>query len=79
MKMKLTSIFFFLKKVAKDRDCPLNKYTILLQNVLKGKTSEVYLALKPEQTSYFQTVKETNLKAYKLVPEAYRQKFQNGS
>ena len=55
----------------------MNKYTILLQNVLKGKTSEVYLALKPEQTSDFQTVKETNLKAYELVPEAYRQKFRN--
>ena len=55
----------------------MNKYTILLQSVLKGKASEVYLALKPEQTSDYQTVKETLLKAYELVPEAYRQKFRN--
>ena len=44
---------------------------------LKGKGSVVYLALKPEQTSDYQTVKETILKAYELVPEAYRQKFSN--
>ena len=66
-----------MKKVAKDLDWPLNKYTILLQSVLKGKASEVYLAIKPEQTSDYQTVKETILKAYELVPEAYRQKFIN--
>ena len=33
--------------------------------------------MKPEQTSDYQTVKETILKAYELVPEAYRQKFRN--
>ena len=45
------------ENVAKDLDWPLNKYTILLQSVLKGKGFEVYLALKPEQTSDYQTVK----------------------
>ena len=43
--------FLLFEKVAKDLDWPLNKYTILLQSVLKVKASEVYLALKPEQTS----------------------------
>ena len=55
----------------------MNKYTILLQSVLKGKVSEVYLALKPEQTSDYQIVTEIVLKAYELDPEAYRQKFRN--
>ena len=77
MKMNLTSIFFFFKKVAKDPVWPLNKYTILLQSVLKGKASKVYLDLKPEQTSDYKTVKETILKAYELVSEAYRQKCKN--
>ena len=54
MKMKLTNILF--EKVAKDLDRPLNKYTILLQSILNGKASEVYLALKPEQTIDYQTV-----------------------
>ena len=69
--------FLLFEKVAKDLDWPLDKYTILLQSVLKGKASEVYLALKPEQTSDYHVVKETILKAYELIPEAYRQKFRN--
>ena len=79
MRMQLKSYFLIFDKVAKDLNWPLNKYTILLQSILKGKVSEVYLALKPEQTSdySYQTVKETILKAYELVPEAYRQKFKN--
>ena len=36
--------FLLFEKVANDIDWPLNKYTILLQSVLKGKASEVYLA-----------------------------------
>ena len=77
MKIKLTSIFFFFEKVAKDLDWPLNKYTILLPSVLKGKASEDYLALKQEQTNDYQTLKGTILKVYELVPEAYRQNFRN--
>ena len=61
--------FLLFEEVAKDLDWPLNKYTILLQSVLKGKVSEVYLALKPEQTSDYQTAKETILNAYELVPK----------
>ena len=55
----------------------MNKSTILLQSVLKVNRSEVYLALKPEQTGDYQTVKEIILKAYELVPEAHRPKFRN--
>ena len=33
--------------------------------------------MKPEQTSDYQTVKGTILKAYELVPEDNRQKFRN--
>ena len=70
MKVKLTSIVFFLEKK--------NIYIYhFITKCLKGKASEVYLALKPEQTSDYQTVIETILKAYELVPEAYRQKFRN--
>ena len=74
---EVDNYFFLFEKVANDLDWPLNKSTILLQSVLKGKASEVYLVLKPEQTSDYQTVTETILKAYELVPEAHRQKFRN--
>ena len=43
--------FLLFENVAKDLEWPLNKYTILLQSILKGKASEVYRALKQEQTS----------------------------
>ena len=43
--------FLLFEKVAKDLNWPLDKYTILLQSALKGKASETYTALSPEQTS----------------------------
>ena len=69
--------FLLFEKVAKDLNWPLDKYTILLQSALKGKASETYTALSPEQTCDYQFVKESILKAYQLIPEAYRQKFRN--
>ena len=69
--------FLLFEKVAKDLNWPLDKYTILLQSALKGKASETYTALSAEQTSDYQFVKESILKAYQLIPEAYRQKFRN--
>ena len=50
-------------------------WVLLLQNALTGKAQDVYAALSIEQSSDYVVVKETILKAYELVPEAYRQKF----
>ena len=69
--------FLLFEEVAKDLNWPLDKYMILLQSALKGKASETYTALSLEQTSDYQFVKESILKAYQLIPEAYRQKFRN--
>ena len=69
--------FLLFEKVAKDLNWPLDKYTILLPSALKGKASEIYTALSPEQTSDYQFVKQSILKAYQLIPEAYRQKFRS--
>ena len=77
IKNEVDKYFLLSEKVAKDLDRPLNKYTILLQSILKGKASEVYFALKQEQTSDYLTDKEPILKAYELVPETYRQKIRN--
>ena len=48
-----------------------------LQSVIIGKAREIYTQLTVEQSSSYDTVKELILKAYELVPEAYRQKFRN--
>ena len=74
---EIDKYFLLFEKVAKDLNWPLDKYTIFLQSALKGKNSETYTALSPEQTSDYQFVKESILKAYQLIPEAYRQKFRN--
>ena len=50
---------------------------LLLQSVLVGKAQEIYGSLSVEQSSNCEHVKAAILKAYKLVPEAYRQKFRN--
>ena len=47
----------------------------MLQSVLKGNAQIVYASL--EDCSDYNHVKECILKAYELVPEAYRQKFRN--
>ena len=46
-----------------------------MQSVVIGKAQEIYTQLSLEQSSDNDKVKELILKAYELVPEAYRQKF----
>ena len=48
---------------------------MLLQSVLIGKAREEYSALSVEQSSDYSLVKREILRAYELIPEAYRQKF----
>ena len=44
---------------------------------LKGKAQETFAALSYDDCSDYDVVKAAILKAYELVPEAYRQKFRN--
>ena len=50
---------------------------LLLQSVVIGKAREIYTQLSLEQSSDYDKIKELVLKAYELVPEAYRQKFRD--
>ncbi|VDI18649.1 Hypothetical predicted protein [Mytilus galloprovincialis] len=52
-------------------------WTTMLQSVFEGKAAEIYSALPSEKSSDYDTVKQEILKAYELVPEAYRQKFRS--
>ena len=56
---------------------PKESWVLLLRSVLVGKAQEIYGLLSVEQSSDYEYVKEAILKACKLVPEAYRQKFRN--
>ena len=67
----------FEKKVAENLKRPKEHWTLLLQSVIVGKAKKIYTQLTVEQSSSYDTVKELILKAYELVPEAYRQNFRN--
>ena len=67
--------FLHFEKVAENLKWPREHWTLLLQCVVIGKAREIYTQLSLEQSSDYDKVKELILKAYELVPEAYRQKF----
>ena len=69
--------FLHFEKVAENLKWPKEHWTLLLQSVVIGKAREIYTQLSLEQSSDYDTVKEFILKAYELVPEAYRQKFRD--
>ena len=67
--------FLLFEKSSKRSRLAFEQIYHFITKCFKSKASEVHLALNPERTSDYQTVKETNLKAYELIPEAYTQKF----
>ncbi len=69
--------FPHFEKIATSLKWPTDVWTLLLQSVLLGRAREVYTALPVGRSSDYTFVKEAILKAYELVPEAYRQKFRN--
>jgi hypothetical protein len=69
--------FQHFEKVAESLKWPKEFWPLLLQSVIKGKAQQAYSALSIEEAGNYVTVKEAILKAYELVPEAYRQKFRN--
>ena len=69
--------FLHFEKVAENLKWPKEHWTLPLQSVVIGKAREIYTQLSLEQRSDYDTVKEFILKAYELVPEAYRQKFRD--
>ena len=71
---KVDKYFAHFEKVADSLNWPKESWVLLLQSVLVGK---IYGFLSVEQSCNYEHVKEAILKAYELVPEAYRQKFRN--
>ena len=58
--------------VAQNLRWPTDQWPLLLQSVLKGKAQEAYTALPISECVNYDCVKNAILKAYELVPEAYR-------
>ncbi len=56
---------------------PRDAWTLLLQCKLTGKAQEVCAVLSLEDSLNYDVVKTAILRAYELVPQAYRQRFRN--
>ena len=67
--------FTVFERVASSLKWPRDMWSLLLQCVLVGKAREVYSSLSLENCLDYECVKSTVLRAYELVPEAYRHKF----
>ena len=63
--------------MAENLKWPRELWTLLLQSIVIGKAREIYTQLLLEQSSDYDKVQELILKAYELVPEAYKQKFRD--
>lgn len=69
------TFFCLFERVADLRCWPDEERTLMLQCVFTGKAQEVCSALSSEDCKDYKVVKSAVLKAYELVPEAYRQRF----
>lgn len=69
--------FSMFERVAEARGWPDSTRTLMLQCVLTGRAQEAYAALSNSDCVRYDLVKSAVLKAYELVPEAYRQRFRS--
>ncbi|RXN38034.1 Retrovirus-related Pol poly from transposon [Labeo rohita] len=63
--------------MSEERNWPMSIRIVMLQTVITGKAQEAYAALTMEDRKDYDKVKVAILKAYELVPEAYRQRFRS--
>ncbi|KAL2095743.1 hypothetical protein ACEWY4_007891 [Coilia grayii] len=73
----LDTFFALFQNLAVDQKWGDSERTLLLQSVLTGKAQDAFVALSADERRKYASVKGAVLKAYELVPEAYRQKFRH--
>ena len=69
------SFFSLFERIAESRKWPEGDQALMLQCVLTGRAQEAYSTLSAADCKVYKRVKSAVLKAYELVPEAYRQRF----
>lgn len=74
---EVDSYFTAFERVAATLHWPKDMWPLLLQCKLVGKAQEVCSSLSVEQSLDYDTVKASVLRAYELVPEAYRQRYRS--
>lgn len=76
-KSEVESYFGALERIAAALRWPEDVWAILLQCKLIGRAQEACSSLSVEEGLNYDKVKSTILRAYELVPEAYRQRFRS--
>lgn len=71
------TFFSLFERLANMMKWPEKDQTVMLQCVLTGKAQKAISALSAQEGQKYQKIKGAVLRAYELVPEAYRQKFRN--
>ena len=71
----LAEYYTSFEKLMKMVSSPAENWTLLLQSAVTGKPLKAYSCLSDEDSRNYVKVEGAVLKAYKLLPEAYRVKF----
>lgn len=74
---EIDSYFPAFERIATALKWPCDVWPLLLQCKVHGKAQEIIAALPLEDSLCYDAVKIAILRAYQLVPEAYRQKFRS--
>ncbi|XP_076843961.1 uncharacterized protein LOC143488888 [Brachyhypopomus gauderio] len=74
---EVDTYFSLFERIATSLSWPKGLWTLLLQSKLVGKAQEAYSALSLQESMDYDVVKTAILRAYELVPEAYRQRFRS--
>ena len=69
---QVDSFFHSFQKIAIMNDWPKSRWVALLQGVLTGTARKIYDSLTTEQSSNYDVVKDSILRAYECVSEFYR-------
>ena len=72
---EVAEFFTAFEIVAKRLNWPEIHWATLIHCKLTGKALKVFNGLSEEELSSFETIRNSVLRAYELVPEAYRQRF----
>lgn len=67
--------FPLFEKIAENLKWTPKVWSTMLRSVLTCKAAEIYSALSVAESSDYEHDKSVILRAYELIPEAYRQKF----
>ena len=74
---EVVDFFINFEKLAESLKWPNDVWVTLVQSKFFGKAQRIYASLSRDESSQYDEVKACVLKAYELIPEAYRQRFRN--